>query len=435
MSAEETTQEWIVTGFAEHNVGNYSESERLFRLAVEQDPHNSLPKIGVALALGARGQGIEAAQLISDVLNKALAEENRRFGAQWEQQGRLEDAAEAFGRALDHDRDALDVHFALATLWLPLNRLDDAERGCREALLSTPDSLPLLRLLGDVLERQDRADEAVQAYERWWSLPNNRLKSDRPRQAAAIERGIPPIVFVTMPKSASEYIPDVLAACLDIPAYFGGTHTFPRNRVIPRLTAISSRGGALLRLHMEACEANFAILKEAGIPRLVLHLRDPRQATLSWVHMLRRIDDKRFDLDRLSYTPVVRKDFRDFDLPDQLDWAMTNFYPRLIQWLTDWIDALPELERDMAVLVTTFEDFVDDPGKYLRPWLHFTRSSSITSIPYCKPTRQPARETFARERPTNGVRSSPGTSSDACGNASPNLSHTASDGRDDAIDR
>ena len=174
-----------------------------------------------------------------------------------------------------------------------------------------------------------------------------------------------------MPKSASEYIPDVLGACLDIPAYFGGTHTFPRNRVIPRLTAISSRGGALLRLHMEACEANFAILKEAGIPRLVLHLRDPRQATLSWVHMLRRIDDKRFDLDRLSYTPVVRIEFRDFDLPDQLDWAVTNFYPRLIQWLTDWIDALPELERDMAVLVTTFADFVDDPGKYFEALASF----------------------------------------------------------------
>ena len=122
---------------------------------------------------------------------------------------------------------------------------------------------------------------------------------------------------------------------------------------------------------MEACEANFATLKEAGIRRLVLHVRDPRQATLSWVHMLRRIDDKRFELDRLAYTPAVPKDFRDFDLPDQLDWAVTNFHPGLIQWLTGWIDALPELERDMAVLVTTFEDFVDDPGKYFEAFADF----------------------------------------------------------------
>ena len=221
MSAEKPAKEWITAGFNEQNAGNYTKSERLFRLAVEQDPHNPLPKIGVALALGARGHGIEAARLISDILNKALAEEHRGLGVQWEQRGRLEDAAEAFQRALDHDRDALDVRILLAQLWLRLDRLDDAARECREALLKAPDSLPLLRLLGDVLERQGRADEAVQAYERWWSLPNDRLKSDRSRQSAAIERGIPPIVFDSMPKSASEYIPDVLATCSDIPAYYG----------------------------------------------------------------------------------------------------------------------------------------------------------------------------------------------------------------------
>lgn len=75
-------------------------------------------------------------------------------------------AINLFEKALDLDPDDTSANLGRAQAYVLLGRNEDAEVACRAALASCPDSGDTWDLLGNVLLRLRRYDEAIDAYER-----------------------------------------------------------------------------------------------------------------------------------------------------------------------------------------------------------------------------------------------------------------------------
>ena len=89
------------------------------------------------------------------------------------------------------------------------------------------------------------------------------------------------ILLNTMPKSGSVYILKSLAKIVDLKTKHCGD---PSNgRLSDKDLTAFSTGGFVVQNHLALSAENLQILEQLK-PRMVLHLRDPRQAMLSWLH-------------------------------------------------------------------------------------------------------------------------------------------------------
>jgi hypothetical protein len=190
----------------------------------------------------------------------------------------------------------------------------------------------------------------------------------RHRQEAACRRQIPAIVFVAMMKSASEFIRETVIRALDVPEVTLSIGTVPRDRIAPSAVRQLMKAGAIARSHMSA--DNLPGLIANGVDRLILHVRDPRQVTVSWVHHMARITDAEFLWSASTYDPPAPVEFRDWEFPQQLDWAVRCYMPGQIRWLEGWVAALDD-NPTIPVMVSPFEDFVQDPSAFFRRILDF----------------------------------------------------------------
>jgi hypothetical protein len=216
-------------------------------------------------------------------------------------------------------------------------------------------SAQMWRERADAFAAQGRMDEALNCRRKAAELaPSSKVGR---QQENARGRGIPAIMFVAMMKSASEFIRENLIRALDVPEIELSVGTVPRDQVIPSAVRQLAKGGAIARSHLSA--NNLPVLAANGVDRLILHVRDPRQVVVSWVHHMRRISDMQFRWAVFHYDPPVPAEFRRWEFRRQLDWAVYNYLPGQLQWLEDWAAALDEV-APTPVLVSTFEDFAHD---------------------------------------------------------------------------
>jgi hypothetical protein len=252
-------------------------------------------------------------------------------------------------------------------------RLAGAERAFRMALAQSPDMIDALLGLSECLARQQRLAEAQATRDLWFRRWIEEAESAelRRHQEAACRRQIPGIMFVAMMKSASEFIRENIIRALDVPEIILSIATVPRDRIAPSAVRQLVKGGAIARSHMSA--DNLPGLIANGVDRLILHVRDPRQVTVSWVHHMARISDAEFRWSALTYDPPVPAKFRDWAFPQQLDWAVRNYMPGQVQWLEDWMAAVRQGPR-IPILVSKFEDSAQDQR------LFFTKISDFFGV-------------------------------------------------------
>jgi Sulfotransferase domain len=175
-----------------------------------------------------------------------------------------------------------------------------------------------------------------------------------------------------MMKSASEFIRENLICALDAPEIEISIGTVPRDRITPSAVQQIAKGGAVSRSHTSA--DNLAELIANGVERLVLHVRDPRQVTVAWVHHVRRYSDAEFRNFSQRYNPPVPAEIRQWDFSRQIDWAVDNYMPGQLQWLEDWVAALDK-SPPITVMVSTFEEFLQSPSAL------FCRISDFFGVP------------------------------------------------------
>ncbi|RMD62637.1 MAG: hypothetical protein D6826_06905 [Alphaproteobacteria bacterium] len=190
------------------------------------------------------------------------------------------------------------------------------------------------------------------------------------RRAAAMERGRPTIVISTVPKSASESIWNKLAEGLGLAQCYLSIGLFPDCCLIPARVREAARGGIITKEHIGPTRHNLDTLRQAGIDRVVVHHRDPRQATLSWAHFVRE------DVGQRVMAPLWRKIVPPAhliagDFAALLDWCIDHYLPLLIGFLADWRAVAAQTRAPVAVLFESFEDFRTEPDAYFRRVLDF----------------------------------------------------------------
>lgn len=91
--------------------------------------------------------------------------------------------------------------------------------------------------------------------------------------------------------------------------------------------------------------------------KIVLHVRDPRQALLSLYWHLH--DDH-----QTEFVPDETKNwYYSQDMEVQLDWMIENLLPRLVSWIEDWVALKAEEDKTkdgLPILITTYEELIEN---------------------------------------------------------------------------
>ena len=162
-----TVADAFALALGHHQAGRLTEAERLYSqiLAAAPGHHDCRHFLGI-LALQT-GRGEMAAQLIGEGLAAGSRDPARHnsFGNALHGLGRLDEAADAYRRALALDPAYAGARYNLATLLQERGRGEEARREFEETLKHWPDRPDLLNNLGATLLELGRFTEAVARFE------------------------------------------------------------------------------------------------------------------------------------------------------------------------------------------------------------------------------------------------------------------------------
>ena len=264
--------------------------------------------------------------------------------------------------------------------WLSDRALAYARRGdlngARALLLAGIEADPRLfwrtrYLLQQILVRTGGADELIGILDHALSEhPQLNHSVDQFDQAAfdamkasrdvAIYNDKPPMLFAMQTHSASATIAHELISGFGIQPGNVTAQLDPFDRVVPSWARDFARGGLLSGPHMDGVESNLRTLADAGISKIVVHVRDPRATLISNLHHMAR--------QRVAHADVASMPWRidlDYSAPltDQVDayvrrgrWRRSALY-----WLLSWLDA--EKRQDefgIKIMFTRYDDFMLD---------------------------------------------------------------------------
>jgi hypothetical protein len=137
------------------------------------------------------------------------------------------------------------------------------------------------------------------------------------RQMAAVERGVPSILLSSMPRAASAALTQTLAKLFGVPLARASAGRFPHYGLVPFWTSRLARGGVVLHDHFGANTYNLQVLRDIGVRRVPVLVRDPRAAAASLV-----------------------KHFQSRDGADAGERAIVDaFEHKYMPWLLEWLKA------------------------------------------------------------------------------------------------
>jgi hypothetical protein len=212
-------------------------------------------------------------------------------------------------------------------------------------------------------------------------------------QAALQKVRLPPILITTMPKSGTYYISKVFTQGLFIEGRIVSHQYFPYDVIRQPELRVFAQGNMVSQDHFGASKINLVHLAK-HVDRMVVHVRDPRQAMLSYVHYLATPRFRREEEEtRLFIYPPMPDDFYQLDLEARLDWAIENWLPLLVEWTEEWVAAADAHDRP-RIKFTRYEDLVTDRDRFVRDVLEFF---GVPVERYFSPSIEPDEEIHFRK--------------------------------------
>jgi len=164
-----------------------------------------------------------------------------------------------------------------------------------------------------------------------------------------------PIIFNTLPKSGSVYIISLLQQGLNRPFLAVSNGFFPNDPIKPNLLSKLFEVNGITQEHLDASEWNISQLQKHSPIKLVIHVRDPRQAMISWTHHLNHEHKRDPGMIKNWNSVSIPSDYFQWPLCKQFDFQIEHFLPDCIEWIQGWINA--SKEGKLNILFTTYEDF------------------------------------------------------------------------------
>ncbi len=194
------------------------------------------------------------------------------------------------------------------------------------------------------------------------------------RRAGAVERLFPAsaadrgrsrqqVMVFALPKSAGTSVVQTLAATLQVRHLASGlddarTPGYSASVLDPLLMERLSGRTLLHQTHAMPWRENLQRVRDHAYPKLLVHLRDPRDALLSYYYMA-----EKYELHRLRLL-LLCPDYDRLEPGERMAVLARHVYPRFLEWIIGWVaaaDALGDRAR-----VTSFETFKREPEAFFR---------------------------------------------------------------------
>lgn len=252
-------------------------------------------------------------------------------------QGDYTEATELFERALNADPGAFRYFVAYAS-------------GPLAEALSYSERRP------EIIQKLD-ALIADEPYVHYLGNPNDPMSLQRiiKLREANLDKGLPSVLLVTQGKSASVSVASIFNSGFRLPSI---CYSLVNLDVIESWAHDYARGGACYTTHLIPWPENITRLKRAGIKKMIVHVRDPRQALVSMLH--------HFDM----YPDQMAEDRSQAAAGHSMSEQARNVlrvYENAIGWISEWVDAEPEIE----ILFSTHEQFVTGRAHFIERYLEF----------------------------------------------------------------
>lgn len=310
--------------------------------------------------------------VLENLLEQGLSEAMR---------GNVKGAAELYSQLSGFKLDCETDMRRAGTLASLIGRHDDAIGYLKSAVEAKPDNCNGWIGLGDAYCNSGDIEQGIASYERAVCINSDlvipglaqaydlvgkckqadvelaRLAKFRySRGDDSSVHGPAALLFACLPKSAGTSICRAVEQYSGIPQ--GGTVAvtdsdyFPNARISADAFNVAINHHVQLHTHLRATPENLSALTKSGVSHVLVHIRDPRQAFVSYYfHSQNAMGLIRNIHANSAYDGLNNQ--------EKFRWFMEFYYPRFIQWILEWIQVEDELSRyPIKLKFTTFEDML-----------------------------------------------------------------------------
>ena len=182
----------------------------------------------------------------------------------------------------------------------------------------------------------------------------------------------------TLPKSGSLFLWHAMYTGLDLPQARLGSDWY----LVERLVKDAVKRGAVGHGHFHASRDNLLTLHQVGVKKMILHLRDPRAALLSWVSQLDTLQAQGKSQPLFyelidGYFSLSFEDQKEcpayfsLSFEEKLSAQIERYLPWQVHWIQDWLAVADGSGSDLEILVTHYSQLLENPRKFYRKILDF----------------------------------------------------------------
>jgi hypothetical protein len=178
-----------------------------------------------------------------------------------------------------------------------------------------------------------------------------------------VRSAMPSLLLNTMPKSGSVFLMHTLSETLGCGRlHLGSMYSLIDQISLEKMRAFA-KGGWVAQDHLAPSLENLQMLQHFGCA-MVLHVRDPRQAMVSWLHHLDRIHREQGEEPLLLVAPRPPSRYFAWDFSQKIDWQIDHYLPQAIDWLVRWL-AVYDAD-DIPMLLTEYCELNRDADRLCR---------------------------------------------------------------------
>jgi tetratricopeptide (TPR) repeat protein len=262
--------------------------------------------------------------------------------------GQHENAIRLIQTATEMVPDSHEVWAELGDAYCNGGNMEQAIKAYENSLDINPNAILIgLAQAYDLIGKHDRADNELERIikHRFDNTPDGDNHSKRPA-----------LLFALLPKSAGTSLSHAIEQCTGI-AHGNAVATtdrdyFPNSRISRKAFCAAIRYPVRLHTHIRATDSNLEILNKSGIAQVLVHVRDPRQAFVSYYFHSKN----GMGLVRNRY---ANRSFDSLDDQGKFRWFMEFYYPKFINWIMEWVQVENNISRySFSLKITTFEDML-----------------------------------------------------------------------------
>ena len=141
-------------------------------------------------------------------------------------------------------------------------------------------------------------------------------------------------------------------------------YNFCKSRIVESWAADYARGGACHVTHLKPDRRQVRNLRDAGVQKLIVYVRDPRQTLVSAVHHLEMYPDQFVEFRRDA---DLRERSQDSRRIGDAALRILPFYLQSVEWIEHWT----KMESEIQILFSTFEEITSDFDSFIERYLAF----------------------------------------------------------------